>query len=210
MGESGFVGTSDLEEAAGGYYGLYWGVVIDNADPQKMGRIRAHVHGLTTKETTWAFPIGMPGAGYFDPAALNTESGGKGGYYVPRKNATVLVGFIHGKFEEPVYLCGHYPRIGGACGVPRIVAQQSEEQAPNVRVIAETETFEIYILDTATEQKVVLQTLDKETSIEMDAKDGSIKLKALASIIIDAPAVQINGVNVTLKKRPVSPLGLAI
>ena len=153
--------------------------------------------------TDWAFPVGMPGSGFAK------ADGGKGSFYVPRIGAVVLVGFIYGKMDEPFYMCGHYA-MSAASGVPRIVQEQTVQEAPNVRVLAETETFEIYIADTATEQKVVLRTLDKETSVEIDAKDGSITLKALTSITISAPAVAIDGLVTYIKGRPVSPLGLAI
>lgn len=205
MGQ-GFQDETDVEETAGGYWGLYWGQVTNNQDDRLMGRVKAKVTGITAVETDWAFPIGMPGGGY------PSTTGGKGGFYVPRKGATVLVGFMHGKVEEPYYFCAHYPldlKTKATC-VPQIVAQQTKAEAPNVRVIQETETFEIYILDTATEQKIVLQTLGGNTMIELDGKDGSIKLKALKSIVIEAPGVQIDGVGVTIKNRPVSPLGLAI
>lgn len=200
MDQFGFGSEMDREIAAGAYNGLYWGKVTKNEDPLKMGRVKAFVAGVTRQETEWAYPIGMAGSGY----------NSKGGFFVPRVNALVLVGFIHGKLEEPFYFSAHYPQVKGTAATPNAVQGESAKETPNVRVLAETETFEIYVKDTATEQKIVLQTLGGSTMIEMDAKDGSIHLKALKSIIIEAPGVQIDGVGVTLKNRPVSALGLAI
>lgn len=204
--ETGFPLDDDLEEEAGGYHALYWGVVVDNEDPQKLGRITAFVPAVTKKATTWAYPIGMPGSG------CQSDTGGKGGFFVPRKKATVLVAFIYGKLEQPIYWCGHYPLSSqtGLVATPRIVQAQTKADAPNVRVLAETETFEIYITDTTQEKKVVLQTLGGANSIELDANTGNVSVKAKHQVSIDAPVVTIDGLNVFIKGRPVSPLGLAI
>ena len=121
MSEMGFPTESDAEESAGGYHGLYWAEVVVNNDPERMGRVKAKVFGVVDKETDWALPIGMPGAGY------GSTSGGKGGFFVPRKGATILVGFIYGKIEQPFYFCAHYPKRNGKTGAPRIVQQQSKD-----------------------------------------------------------------------------------
>ena len=201
---TGFANESDLEEDAGGYHGLYWGTVTDNVDPRKLGRVKVHVPGITVKETDWAYPIGMPGAG------SAASEGGKGGFFVPRVKATVIVAFIFGKIEQPIFWPAHYSLVQGAPGTPRVVQAQTAEDAPNVRVLQETESFEIYILEKADEKKLVIQTLGGENMIELDAIDGSIAVRAKRTIVVDAPTVSIDGLNVTIKGRPVSPLGLDI
>jgi hypothetical protein len=197
-GQIGFQGPADQELEAGGLSGLYLGLVMDNQDPLKLGRVKIHVVGQTRKETDWAFPVGMPGGGGIpgQPA--------KGGFFVPRLQATVLTGFLNGDIQNPYYWAGHYLQgAGGAPLVPRIVAEQSIEQAPNVRVIAETETFEIYITDTPTSKKVMIETLDGENIIELDAIDGSIRLRARHHLILEAPEgnVKISGMNVYLNEK---------
>jgi len=202
----GFQGPSDLEIDAGDLHGLYMGKVMDNEDPKKLGRVKAHII-QTRKETDWAYPVGIPGAGgVFEKAA-------KGGFYVPRLEATILVGFFNGNIQYPFYLPAQYVQSESTAEalVPRIVGQQTAKQAPNVRVIAETETFEIYITDTPTSKKIMLATLDGGTYVEIDAIDGSLKLKSAHSIIIEADGdLKLNGTNVTIQDRPVSVVGMMI
>lgn len=195
MTTSGFGDTGD---GVGALHDFYWGTVVRNDDPEKLGRVRVHVHGLTRKETDWAFPVGMPGAG----------AERKGGFTVPRLHSTVLVGFVQGDFDEPFYFAGPHARTkAGTPGSPRKVQEQTPAEAPKVTVITETENFEIYVIETAAEQRVVIQTLGGKNQIEMDARDGSIVLKAARYLILEAPAVSIDGLAVQICRRPVSIIG---
>jgi len=191
-------GFGDSGDDVGKLPYFYWGTVMRTDDPERSGRVRVHINGLTKKETDWAFPVGLPGAG----------AERKGSYAVPRLGSTVVVGFIQGDFEEPFYLAGPHAKVKtGKPGTPRKVQEQTPVEAPRVTVLTETEHFEIYITETTAEQRVVVQTLGAKNQIEIDAKDGSISIKAERYLIMSAPMVKIDGLNVQIFNRPVSPLG---
>lgn len=44
------------------YHGIYRGVVVDNVDPQKAGRLRVRVPAITGVADSWALPC-LPYAG---------------------------------------------------------------------------------------------------------------------------------------------------
>jgi hypothetical protein len=74
------------------FYGKYRGVVTDNADPLKSGRIRAKVQDvLGNKETGWALPC----FAYAGPQV--------GLYLIPPKNALVWIEFEQGDPDYPIW-----------------------------------------------------------------------------------------------------------
>lgn len=98
--------TRGLEWFAGRYYGLYEGVVIDNADPQGRARVRAMCPAirLTTPEDVsddyWMLPS-MPGLGTDPETGQST-----GMFHPPDVGTNVWVAFRYGNPEYPVYLGG--------------------------------------------------------------------------------------------------------
>lgn len=172
----------------------YWGKVMDNADPDRLGRIRAHVPAVTKGMTDWAWPIGMAGGGVSR----------KGAYVVPRKHAVVVVGFALADFDEPFYMAGPWAMgKDGKPGVPRKIQQQTDYKiAPDVRVLAETENFEVYICDQDNEQRLVLAGLDGNETISVNLIDGSIRMSASHYLIMEAPRISIKGTaQLTLNDR---------
>jgi hypothetical protein len=83
---------------------MWWGVVSNNQDPEKRGRCRIFIPGMNHTESALAEPFGSPGFG-----------GGKHGVWaVPKKGATVLVGFILGDIDSPFFIPGPAPVSGAA------------------------------------------------------------------------------------------------
>ena len=98
--------TRGLEWFAGRYYGLYDGVVIDNADPQGRGRVRALCPAINlVKEEDvsndfWMMPS-MPGLGV-DPDSGNMT----GMFHPPDVGTNIWIMFSYGNPEFPVYIGG--------------------------------------------------------------------------------------------------------
>lgn len=82
-----------------------WGTVVDNQDPEGRRRVRIQVHGVTDR-SRWAEPIGL-------------MLGKKAGFaMVPEVGTTVLVQFIHGDIDHPVYQPGPFGAPGGVSDEP--------------------------------------------------------------------------------------------
>lgn len=74
------------------FYGKYRGVVTDNNDPNKLGRLKVKVQDvLGDRESGWALPA-MPYAG-----------NGVGLYLIPPVNAFVWIEFEHGTPDYPIW-----------------------------------------------------------------------------------------------------------
>lgn len=177
-------------------YGLFWGIVVENKDPAERGRVRIKMPGLTEASSTWAEAVGNPGQG-----------GGKHGLMViPKVGATVLVGFIQGDFNSPVYWGGPPPS-----------GQQPDGQGPNSLVL-QTDTFRFVVFEEeGQEKKIRIETLlpgatddqkavaksfieittmggDRGNTHAVRIHSGSaLSITAIGGIEIDAPIVNIKG-----------------
>lgn len=67
------------------------GIVTDNKDPDKLGRVKVKIPTLSEHDTTWWCPIVMMGAGK-----------NRGWFFIPEKDDEVLVLFEHGDINCPV------------------------------------------------------------------------------------------------------------
>lgn len=98
--------TRGLEWFCGRYYGVYEGVVIDNADPQGLGRVRAKCPAIrlikdeSVSNDFWMLPS-MPGLGTDPKTGQST-----GVFHPPDVGTNIWVMFRHGNPEYPIYIGG--------------------------------------------------------------------------------------------------------
>lgn len=116
---------------------FYWALVTNNTDPEKRGRVRGAIFGLTSGESTWMEPIAMPGAG-----------GSKhGGWFIPKVGATILVGFVQGDIDSPFYFAGPYPSN-----------QAPDNTGPN-DIVWQSDDFRISFTEQVGNKKLRLETI---------------------------------------------------
>jgi uncharacterized protein involved in type VI secretion and phage assembly len=158
------------------YYGKYRGTVVNNIDPQQIGRIMVmvpDVSGLTP--SSWAMPC-VPIAGKQ-----------MGTYFVPQVGAGVWVEFEQGDPDYPVWVGGF---LGTAAEVPAL-AIVGVPASPNI------------VLQTAAQNSVVVSDVPGPTGgIMLKSTSGAtiivndtgiyIQNGKGASIVMAGPSVTIN------------------
>jgi hypothetical protein len=170
-------------EYFGLYYGTYRGQVMDNQDPQNMGRVKIHcptIHGDLFPDH-WAMPV--------------TAYAGKncGLWVVPDAGEWVHVRFDHGRLDYPMW-------EGGWWGQGEITA----DMVPKHVVLATKEGLKIVL---SRESKQILLQQDTGNSILIDgsriilnhqgnvsiAAQGDVDITAQSPIRITAPEVDVLG-----------------
>lgn len=177
------------------YLGYYEGVVVSNKDPEKLGRVRIRIPGIT-ESTPWAFPLGWPGAG----------GKRRGTFAPPPEGAEVGVFFKMGDIDHPRYLCG-FPGRGEA---PEETDDSTPEEAVKVHV-HETDRWRFTFDERP--GKALLQLKDKKTNdvVEIDGAALGIRIKATSALMLECVgAVDISGANVTINGRVVAKNGKPI
>jgi uncharacterized protein involved in type VI secretion and phage assembly len=157
----------------GGFYGKYRGVVSDNRDPNKLGRIKAKVPDVFGEdESGWAMPA-VPYAG--EQVGL---------FLVPPVNALVWIEFEHGEPDFPIWT-GCFWAEGG------VPAQSGKAELKVLKTDAGSITLDddsgAITVQTAGNFKVVLD----KNSITID--NGSAKIKLNGSTV----AINDQGLQVT-------------
>ena len=98
---------SDLQIETEKLYGFYRGVVEDNNDPLKVGRLRARIHGLHTEKKQKSETEGIPTneLPWAEPCLSITEGSvsGFGVWSVPLQGSHVMLFFENGNPTQPRY-----------------------------------------------------------------------------------------------------------
>lgn len=135
-------------------FGFYRGFVVNNADPEKVGRVTCRVPGLIEPESGWAWPMAMGGG-----------SPQNGSWDVPKIGANIYVLFHQGDVDEPHYMHGWYGR-----GMPSDpVSGASASDAANKIKCFETDRH-LVVLDGA-DGKVIIKDKESSTGVIVIEKD---------------------------------------
>lgn len=168
--------TAELEKKAqNAFFGKYRGVVKDNADPKKRGRLKLLVNSVFGATVTdWiigAFPLG----------GNNTE----GAIFVPKVDSHVLVEFIEGDRSRPVWTAAYYPEdaADGSAGAP---PQSYDQPGGSLHMIRSEKGIEVRLEDDRADVQKLVILHPKGVRIEIDDK-GTIKItdKASGEFLLD-------------------------
>jgi uncharacterized protein involved in type VI secretion and phage assembly len=142
------------------FMGKFRGIVTDNTDPSRLGRVRARVpDAFGDNDSGWALPA-VPYAG-----------DGVGFFMIPPVGASVWIEFEHGDPEYPIW-SGCFWLEGQTVPSPA---------SPDTKVI-KTDVATITIVDQSGSGSVKIETTDgmkiemTSSGIEVNASSGTLKL----------------------------------
>jgi hypothetical protein len=201
----------DRQQGRHAYYAPEHGKVIDNVDPEGLHRIRASVAGIVEK-TAWAYPIGTDGGG----------SAQRGRNRVPEIGADVIIQFLGGDLERPVYQAAWWGTLAdGTDERPTEVAAVPNAEAHQIASIYEGRRLKVWVDERDGKQQLGIQ--DKGPPgvseaaqamlpfIQIDIETGTITLfssagtniRSIGRISIEAAEVYIMGRLVLPDSKPI-------
>jgi uncharacterized protein involved in type VI secretion and phage assembly len=144
------------------------GVVTDNKDPSKLGRVKLKIPILSDQDSTFWCPIIMLGAGK-----------NRGWFFIPEKDDEVLVMFEHGDVNRPLVVGALW---GGKDKPP------DKNPGPNPRRMIKSRLGNKLTFDDENE-KLILEDGVQKGRITIDAKANKITIEALdGDVCFQTPA----------------------
>jgi uncharacterized protein involved in type VI secretion and phage assembly len=198
------------------YYGKYRGFVVDNADPEHLGRLMLRVPSVLGNDvvTGWATPCVPYGGG-----------ANQGILFIPEADAGVWVEFEEGDLEFPLWVGTFWSKPGGESELPKPNdadgTEQGSVQGPPTRKIIKTKAghtlqFEdadgsesITIYDAINQHVIVMDTngitVTSSKDIVLQASQGKIKLDAQELEIATSATAKVEATgDLTLKGATVN------
>jgi phage baseplate assembly protein V len=148
--------------------GLVEGIVVDNVDPEKLGRVKVKFPTLPeAPESTWA-RLAMPMAGRE-----------RGWMTIPEVDDEVLVSFVHGNHDNAVVVGSLY---NGVDTPP----YANEDEENNLRVFQSRSGHRLTFDDTKGEERMELISHNEEIRVIWDAKAKTVSVYSGKDIIVEA------------------------
>ena len=153
------------------YFGKYRGLVTENDDPTKRGRVKVQVPAVLNDLQVWAMPC-LPYAG-----------NNVGLYTIPGPGAGVWVEFEGG---DPSYAIW----TGGFWADDELPKNEQEAEAtPSLRMLRSEKGLMI----TFNDDSEVLTLSDENGSniMTIDVQSGKIKIQANLKVVVEAPLIEL-------------------
>lgn len=169
--------------------GVVRGLVSDNQDPKKLGRVKLRFPWLDKEySSTWA-PVMQLGAG--------PDSGT---FFLPAVEDEVLVGFEHGRVDRPVVIGGLFNKTDR----PPAYDTFLDDGAVTGRGIWSRNGHRITLHDAEDTAGIILRAVDGQggsvVSIGLNAKDNKLVVMSEGDIEVDALGdITLKGANVTVQ-----------
>jgi len=163
-----------LKSARPSISNLQMAVVLDNNDPERLGRVKVKFPWNETDETPWVRVMSMH------------AGKDRGWFCLPELGDEVLVGYEQGTPDLPVVLGSLY----------------NKEDAPHSEVVDDANSIKAFM--TRSGHKIVLNDTDGEEQINIVAKDGSkiIMNSSGPSITVETGGdITIKGKNITIESE---------
>jgi uncharacterized protein involved in type VI secretion and phage assembly len=170
------------------FYGKYRGLVVDNDDPERLGRLTVRVPSVLGSEvvTGWAMPC-VPYGGDQNQGFL----------CIPEPGAGVWVEFEEGDLEFPIWVGTFWSKPGGDSELPRPNnadgSEQQSVQSPPTRKIFKTQKgHTIQLEDADGAERIIISDGERENRIVFSTSGVSIVNKDNAITMTDQ-GITVNG-----------------
>ena len=137
------------------------GLVTDNKDPQKLGRVKVKLPVLSEQDTTFWVPIIMQGAGK-----------NRGWFFIPEPDDEVLVMFEHGELDRPLV-------VGALWNGKDKAPDANPDPFTNDHRVIKSRQGSRLLFDDGGEPKIILEDGTKKARITIDTKNNKIVIEAL-------------------------------
>lgn len=167
------------------FYGKHRGLVVDNADPEQLGRLKLRVPSVLGDAvvTGWAMPC-VPYGGDANQGML----------FIPEVGAGVWVEFEEGDLEFPIWVGTFWSKPGGTSELPRPNQPDGSEDSavqdpPTRKIIKTLKKHTIQFEDGDGDERIIISDGQSENCIVF-SKDGiTIKNKKNSIILTDQSIV---------------------
>jgi uncharacterized protein involved in type VI secretion and phage assembly len=170
------------------FYGKYRGFVVDNDDPERLGRLRLRVPSVLGPNvvTGWALPC-VPYGGHDNQGFL----------CIPERDAGVWVEFEEGDLEFPIWVGTFWSKPGGDSELPRPnnadgSEHESVQRPPTRKIIKTQRGHTIQFEDADGEERIIICDGEKENRLVFSAAGISIENKDNAIAMTDQ-GIKVNG-----------------
>lgn len=157
------------------------GIVTDNKDPSKLGRVKLKIPILSDQDTTYWCPIIMLGAGK-----------NRGWFFIPEKDDEVLVMFEHGDLDRPLVVGALWngkdkPPDKNPGGNPRRVIKSREGN----KITFDDEKEQLIIEDGVQKGRITIDA--KANKITIEALDGDVCFQSpKGDMLVVAKSMELN------------------
>ena len=170
------------------FFGKHRAVVVDNADPENLGRLKLQIANVLGEDVVlgWATPC-VPYGGAPDQGFL----------FIPEVGASVWVEFEAGNLEFPIWVGVFWGKPGGAAEMPKPndpdgVVQGDVQSPPTRKIIKTLKGHTIQLEDADGGEMVLIVEGENEHVITLNA-DG-IKVtdgKNNQEIVLDSSGIKL-------------------
>lgn len=169
------------------FFGKYRGLVVDNADPQKLGRLKVRVPSLLGEQVVTGWATACTPYGGADNQGL---------LMVPDVGAGVWVEFEEGDLEFPIWVGTYWSKPSGASELPKPNgvdgAEAGEVQDPPTRKTLKTSKGHTIQLEDKTDEESILIVEGQKKHFVLINKDGiTIQDAAGNSLVMSSSAVTL-------------------